>query len=127
MHISHKIFSGLLIASWAIFSSVVMAGEANVLAVNVEPLGERQYRISVTLAHKDTGWDHYANAWLVFDEEGNSLGERVLLHPHVNEQPFTRTTTLTIPDTVKLITIKGQDSLHGIAGKMMVVELPPSP
>jgi len=102
----------------------VLAGEANVLGVNVDPLGERQFRISVTLSHADTGWDHYANAWQALDENGEVIGERVLQHPHVNEQPFTRSLTLTIPEAVKLITIKGQDLVHGLGGKMMVVEVP---
>lgn len=47
-------------------------------------------RLSVTLAHADTGWDDYADAWEVLDADGNSLGIRELAHPHVEEQPFTR-------------------------------------
>lgn len=46
--------------------------------------------VSVTLRHPDTGWDHYADAWEVLDTDGARLGLRVLAHPHVNEQPFTR-------------------------------------
>jgi len=45
---------------------------------------------SVTLKHPDSGWDHYADGWEVLDADGNSLGHRTLVHPHVNEQPFTR-------------------------------------
>lgn len=121
------IFFSVIGVVFLLSSSGVLAGDANVLAVKVDPLGERQYRIAVTLSHKDTGWDHYANAWLIFDEDGKEIGERVLHHPHVNEQPFTRSLTLTIPEPVRLITIKGQDSVHGTDGKMMVVELPASP
>lgn len=47
-------------------------------------------RVSVTLSHPDTGWDHYADGWEVLDADGNSLGIRELAHPHVDEQPFTR-------------------------------------
>lgn len=47
-------------------------------------------RVSVTLAHPDTGWDHYADGWRVETEDGTILGTRELLHPHVNEQPFNR-------------------------------------
>ncbi len=50
--------------------------------------------IHVTLTHPDTGWDHYADGWEVVNEDGASLGLRVLVHPHVNEQPFTRSLTL---------------------------------
>ncbi len=48
------------------------------------------WRFDVTLTHPDTGWAHYADAWRVLDMEGNELGLRVLVHPHVSEQPFTR-------------------------------------
>ncbi|MGS2718855.1 hypothetical protein ACVBE9_11820 [Eionea flava] len=122
-----QFFVGLFACSSLIAAAIVNAGEVSVLGVDVEPLGEQQYRISVTLSHDDTGWDHYANAWLVFNEDGKKIGERILHHPHVNEQPFTRSTILTIPESVKLITIQGQDSQHALGGKMMVVELPPSP
>lgn len=50
--------------------------------------------VHVTLAHPDTGWEHYADGWEVLTEDGTSLGVRVLLHPHVEEQPFTRSLTL---------------------------------
>lgn len=50
--------------------------------------------IYVTLAHPDTGWDHYADGWEVVTGDGTSLGLRVLAHPHVNEQPFTRSLKL---------------------------------
>ncbi len=56
-------------------------------------------RVSVTLAHPDTGWDHYADGWRVETEDGTVLGTRELLHPHVEEQPFTRSLTVNdLPD-----------------------------
>ena len=56
--------------------------------------------IHVTLAHPDSGWDHYADGWEVVSDDGASLGLRVLAHPHVNEQPFTRSLRLdsALPD-----------------------------
>ena len=46
--------------------------------------------VSVTIAHPDTGWDHYADGWRIETEDGTVIGTRELLHPHVEEQPFTR-------------------------------------
>ena len=46
--------------------------------------------VHVTLSHPDSGWDHYADGWEVIDAAGTRLGFRALLHPHVEEQPFTR-------------------------------------
>lgn len=96
-------------------NSLSFSGEVDVVAVEVKKTSEQQYRISVTLKHADTGWEHYANAWQVFDEQGNMIAERVLHHPHVNEQPFTRSLTVTIPEEIKVIIIKGQDSVHGLS------------
>ena len=49
------------------------------------------YTFSVTVSSPDTGCDHYADWWDVLSELGDLLCCRVLLHSHVEEQPFTRT------------------------------------
>jgi hypothetical protein len=48
------------------------------------------YTFSVTVASPDTGCKLYADWWEILDEDGALLYRRVLLHSHVNEQPFTR-------------------------------------
>ncbi len=53
--------------------------------------------IHVTISHPDSGWDHYADVWRVYDPDGTQLAERILLHPHETEQPFTRSTGFTVP------------------------------
>jgi len=45
---------------------------------------------SVAIRSDETGWERYADWWEVLDEEGKLIYRRVLGHPHVNEQPFTR-------------------------------------
>ncbi len=109
----------------------VFAGEVDVIAVELSNVSSnvdgREYQLSVTLAHSDTGWDHYANAWEVLDEQGQVIGERVLHHPHVNEQPFTRSLRLTIPPTVKTIQLRGKDSVHEYGGKTVFVNIPSQP
>lgn len=71
-------------------------------------------RLSVTLSHPDTGWDHYADAWEVLDMEGNSLGTRELAHPHVTEQPFTRSLNVTLPGAAPWqVQIRARDNVHG--------------
>jgi len=116
---SRKLFIVLILFSYQAF-----AGEADVLEVKIQPLGEDRYRINTTVQHADTGWDHYANTWEVLDENGNVLGKRVLLHPHVAEQPFTRSHTVTIPATVKTITVRANDSVHETGGKTISIEVP---
>ena len=99
-------------------------GEADVLEVKVTPGADGAWRFDVTVQHADTGWDHYADAWEVLAPDGTVLGTRTLLHPHVDEQPFTRSLTgLQIPDGVTEVTVRAHDSVHGHGGREAVVEL----
>lgn len=100
------------------------AGESDVVDVTIESLGGGKFRINATLSHADTGWDHYADRWDVLDESGNVLGVRELAHPHVNEQPFTRSVSVSIPESVKTITIESNDSVHGTGGKTFSIDVP---
>ena len=45
------------------------------------------FSMGATVRHHDQGWDDYADT-IVF--EGAQNGRRPLLHPHDEEQPFTR-------------------------------------
>jgi hypothetical protein len=59
--------------------------------ISVEASGEPgAYRFSVGIRSPDTGCDQYADWWEVVSEEGELLYRRVLLHSHVDEQPFAR-------------------------------------
>lgn len=65
----------------------------------IEAVEIRGTHVSVTLSHPDTGWDHYVDGWRVEREDGTIVGTRELLHPHVDEQPFTRSLRLDhLPD-----------------------------
>ena len=71
-------------------SVLAMATEGKVL--EVEATGqENNYTFAVTISSPDTGCDRYADWWEVVTPEGELLYRRVLLHSHVDEQPFTRT------------------------------------
>ncbi|MEL6297237.1 MAG: hypothetical protein AAFQ45_01575 [Pseudomonadota bacterium] len=101
------------------------AGEVDVLDAKAEKTDEGIYRFTVTLKHADTGWDHYADRWDVVAPDGTVLGRRKLFHPHVDEQPFTRSLgNVRIPDGVTEVTIRGHDSVHGLGGKEMTIKLP---
>lgn len=69
--------------------------------------------IHVTLAHPDTGWDHYADGWEVLTETGEPLGLRVLTHPHVDEQPFTRSLTFDAPLPEGPVHVRAHCSVDG--------------
>ncbi len=88
--VSHVMTRLVLVGGALFFSITADAGEADVVAATATKTGENTYRFDVTVAHDDTGWDHYANVWQVIGPDGAIIGERILAHPHVNEQPFTR-------------------------------------
>jgi len=99
------------------------ANKADVVDVSVRCDGDCSF--DVTLKHDDSGWDHYADRWDVLAPDGTVLGTRVLYHPHVNEQPFTRSLGgVEIPADIKRVTLRGRDSLHGYGGVEKTVDLP---
>ncbi len=84
----------------------------------------KTWRFDVTLRHPDSGWDHYADGWEVLTPEGQSLGLRELLHPHVDEQPFTRSLAgVTIPEGLDHVMIRARCSVDGWAGTPFRVNL----
>ena len=117
----------LILSLLCLFSlcTPAFAGEADVVDVAVKKNSNKTYDFSVTVLHKDAGWEHYANKWDVTDEKGTVLGARVLYHPHVDEQPFTRNLSgVKIPKNIKSVIIRAHDSVHGYGGKVMTVALP---
>ena len=74
---------------FACFAAPAFADAPEILDATATRAGDL-WRVSVTLRHDDTGWDDYADAWRIVTEDGEIMGERILLHPHVEEQPFTR-------------------------------------
>jgi hypothetical protein len=100
------------------------AGEADVVDVKVTKSAPGVYRFDVTVRHDDDGWQHYANRWDVVGPDGNVLGERVLLHPHDHEQPFTRSLTgVRIPQDVVEVTVRANDLVHGLGGAEKTVRV----
>lgn len=119
MHRSLTLFALLLMPTTA-----SLAGEADVLEVDVSCSGET-CRFSVTVTHADDGWDHYADKWDILDAEGSVIATRELAHPHVDEQPFTRSLGgVDIPEGLDGVTIRAHDSVHGYGGGELAVEIP---
>ncbi len=84
-----------------------------------------QWTFAVSVRSADTGWEQYADGWEVLDGDGAVLGTRILAHPHVDEQPFTRSLSgVTIPDDIGEVRIRARDSVGGFCGDEFVLELP---
>jgi hypothetical protein len=115
----------LLIAClWIPFSAV--AGEPVIEDVVVQPSSAGGYNFSVTVRHEDEGWEHFADKWVILAPDSDTvLGERVLFHPHVEEQPFTRgLRAVLIPAHYKQVRIRVHDRKHRWANTDFVVDLP---
>lgn len=116
----------ICVSLWLVssFFSLALAGEADVVDGSITALGDGRYRINATVAHADTGWEHYADRWDVLAPDGTVLGVRELAHPHVNEQPFTRSLTLEIPAGIHVVTLRANDSQHGLGGETFELAVP---
>jgi len=100
------------------------AGPADVLEVQVRADGGG-FSFDVTVEHADTGWEHYADAWRVVGPDGTVYGTGTLYHPHVGEQPFTRSLSgVAIPAEVGTVKVESHDKVHGWGGKSVEVALP---
>ncbi len=98
---------------------------ADVVAAVAEEQPDGTYSFEVTVLSADTGWDKYADAWEVRGPAGAVLGTRELLHPHVDEQPFTRTLDgVLVPDDVPAVIVAARDSVEGFCGETLEVGLP---
>lgn len=106
-----------------LFCSTVAAGEADVVDATVSCA--QTCNFSATVRHADSGWDHYANRWDVVSLEGKVLATRTLLHPHENEQPFTRSLGgVKLPAGTRQVVIRAGDLVHGLGGKTITLDIP---
>ena len=106
--------------------------DADVEYVRAVQNDDHQWTFFVTVGHPDTGWEDYADGWDVLLPDGSVLKPagsndrftRVLLHPHVNEQPFTRSQRcLRIPDDVPRVVVRAHDIVDGWGGATVEVDL----
>ncbi len=87
--ISNKSFSLNTSQVLTIKPSILITQNSFAEVSEVEATGQaNNYTLAVTVSSPDTGCDSYADWWEVITPEGELLYRRVLLHSHVDEQPF---------------------------------------
>ena len=99
--------------------------KADVLFVRAVESTDGTWSFSVTVRHPDTGWENYADGWDVVTPTGEVLRSndsdaftRPLTHPHVEEQPFTRSQNgIHIPDGVTTIRVRAHSLIGGFGGQ----------
>jgi hypothetical protein len=82
------------------------------------------YTVHATVRHADAGWDNYANIFRVVpasDASQVSNGVRELLHPHDNEQPFTRSQRGV--QAVGQVRVEAADNVEGWGGSTITLTL----
>lgn len=123
--ISRSAFGYLAVVA-VIFGLALPAAASEVEIVAAKAAGNGGvYSFSVTLRHADSGWKHYADQWRVLAPDGAVLGTRVLFHPHVDEQPFTRGLSgVKVPAGIKRVFIQARDSVSGVSAKTFSLGLP---
>lgn len=106
-----------------IFVLPAWADPASIEAVSARQSGD-SWSFAVTLRHADTGWDDYADGWRVLAPDGTELGMRVLHHPHVDEQPFTRSlSSVQIPAGLTQVQIQARTNVEGWGDATVSVSL----
>ena len=94
--------------------TTAMGVTADVLAV--QATGQPgAYEFSVSIRSPDKGCAQYADWWEVVSKDSKLLYRRVLLHSHVDEQPFTRSggPVPIQPDTVVWVRAHMNNSGYG--------------
>jgi hypothetical protein len=106
-------------------------GDANVTSVYAREDADGTWTFHVSVTHKDVNWYDYADGWDVLLPDGTvvkpdhfSLYTHHLRHPHVEEQPFTRTQkAIVIPEGVDTVIIRAHDKRDGWGGEEIAVDL----
>ena len=104
----------------------VIAGEVQIVRAKVsQAYSGGAHTFHVTLRHADTGWKHYANKFQIWSLDDAVLGSRVLLHPHVDEQPFTRSLFgIQLPSGTRTVKVRAMDTVHGLSPQTYLLDIP---
>ena len=106
-----------------LFATSVYASDVEIVKVVLSKYAGT-WRADVTLKHGDTGWKHYADAWRIVDKDGKVIGKRKLHHPHVNEQPFTRSLdNFYIDSGFDVVYVEAHDSKHGWSSNRVKIKM----
>jgi hypothetical protein len=97
----------------------------DVVDVRVRASGTDRFDLDATISSPYDTPQRYADAFRVMGRDGRVFGERILLHDHANEQPFTRDLYgVSIPSGVRVVVVQARDLKHGYGGKTFEIALP---
>lgn len=97
----------------------------DVIAAKVQPRGADTFDFDVTVSSPYDTPQRYADAFRVMGKDGAVHGERVLLHDHATEQPFTRDLHgVKLPAGVRSVVVQARDLKNGWGGKTIELAIP---
>jgi hypothetical protein len=97
----------------------------DVVEVRVRAQGPHIYDFDVTISSRYDSPVRYADAFRVMSVKGIFYGERILVHDHASEQPFTRDLyNINIPQGIDTVIVQARDKKYGYGGRSMLVTLP---
>lgn len=97
----------------------------DVVSVKVQARGADSFDFDVTVSSPYDSPQRYADAFRAMARDGTVFGERILIHDHAGEQPFTRDLHgVRIPPGVRVVVIQARDQKFGYGGKTAEVALP---
>ena len=111
--------------------SPTIAANADVTDIRAVENTEGSWTFHVTVSHPDADWDDYADGWDIVLPDGSKLivresdaFTRLLAHPHVDEQPFTRSQSgIVIPENVTQVIVRAHNIVDGFGGQEILVNL----
>lgn len=104
-------------------AGTAVADPANVTKVEILRTGD-SYRFDVTVRHDGETPEHFADRWEILLTNGTVIGTRVLLQPHPNEQPFTRSLGgVRVPEGERSVKVRAHETANGF-GKEVTVTMP---
>lgn len=133
LSLSRNIFivAMIMLSCLAIFNNTAWPSEMvtqknpDVLRATVSQRGLDTFDFDVTVSSPYDTPQRYADAFSVTDKDGKIYGERILVHDHAGEQPFTRDLYhVSIPAAVKQVVIQARDMKFGYGGKSFEICLP---
>lgn len=114
-----------LIALLTLLWSFPAGADAPVIAAADAQLDGGRWTVTVTLKHRDSGWDHFATGLAVLAPDGSRIGSLDLTRPNVGKSRFTaRITGLKVPPGTEFVLIRSRCSLVGWAAEPVRVDLP---
>ncbi len=96
----------------------------DVIEAGVTPDGDR-FTVTATVSSPYDTEERYADAFRVLGPQEQVLGVRELTHPHLDEQPFTRSLRgVVIPEEVTSVTVQARDLENGWGGQTVTAGVP---